>query len=65
MATEFEILDVHHHVGNAFRALGGAVDSAPELSEAEFEGHCCIEPGRPVRNMRRTEILLTKSPEKA
>ena len=37
MATEFEILDVHHHVGNAFRALGGAVDSAPELSEAEFD----------------------------
>jgi predicted TIM-barrel fold metal-dependent hydrolase len=37
MATEFEILDVHHHVGNAFRALGGAVDSAPELSESEFE----------------------------
>jgi predicted TIM-barrel fold metal-dependent hydrolase len=37
MATEFEILDVHHHVGNAFRALGGAVDSAPELGEAEFE----------------------------
>ena len=37
MSTEFEILDVHHHVGNAFRALGGAVDSAPELSGAEFD----------------------------
>jgi predicted TIM-barrel fold metal-dependent hydrolase len=35
--TDFEILDVHHHVGNAFRALGGAVDSSPELEEAEFE----------------------------
>ncbi|MAG30287.1 MAG: hypothetical protein CL908_05250 [Deltaproteobacteria bacterium] len=28
---EFEVLDVHHHVGNAFRALGGSLDSAPDL----------------------------------
>lgn len=33
----FEILDVHHHVGNAFRALGGEIESAPEFDEAEFE----------------------------
>ncbi len=37
MPTDFDVLDVHHHVGNAFRALGGAVDAAPELDEAEFE----------------------------
>jgi predicted TIM-barrel fold metal-dependent hydrolase len=37
VAVEFEILDVHHHVGNAFRALGGDIDSAPELDEVEFE----------------------------
>ena len=37
MDSEFEILDVHHHVGNAFRALGGAVDSTPQMDEAEFE----------------------------
>ena len=36
MDTGFEILDVHHHVGNAFRALGGAVDSAPDLAAEEF-----------------------------
>lgn len=33
----FEILDVHHHVGNAFRALGGAVDSAPDLTFEEYQ----------------------------
>lgn len=27
----FEVLDVHHHVGNAFRALGGDLDSAPDV----------------------------------
>ncbi len=37
MTADFDVLDVHHHVGNAFRALGGAVDSAPELDEAEYE----------------------------
>jgi len=37
MVEGFEILDVHHHVGNAFRALGGAIDSTPEMGEAEFE----------------------------
>ena len=26
----FSVLDVHHHVGNAFRALGGNLDSAPD-----------------------------------
>ncbi len=37
MNGDFEILDVHHHVGNAFRALGGAVDSAPDMEAAEYE----------------------------
>ena len=36
MSTEFEVLDVHHHVGNAFRALGGAVDSAPGLDAEQY-----------------------------
>ena len=36
MSSGFEILDVHHHVGNAFRALGGPVDSAPELQQEEY-----------------------------
>ena len=36
MPTEFSVLDVHHHVGNAFRALGGALDSAPTMSEEEY-----------------------------
>ena len=31
------MLDVHHHVGNAFRALGGDDDATPELDDAEFE----------------------------
>ena len=26
----FEVLDVHHHVGNAFRALGGDLSTAPD-----------------------------------
>lgn len=37
MTTDFEVLDVHHHVGNAFRALGGADDATPGLDEREFE----------------------------
>ncbi len=37
MDGQFEILDVHHHVGNAFRALGGEVDSTQGVTEAEFE----------------------------
>ncbi len=35
-AGEFEVLDVHHHVGNAFRALGGDLSSAPD---AETEAY--------------------------
>ena len=30
-AGGFEVLDVHHHVGNAFRALGGDLESAPDV----------------------------------
>jgi len=33
---EFEILDVHHHVGSAFLALGGDLDSAAGLSPEDF-----------------------------
>lgn len=35
MTDELEVLDVHHHVGNAFRALGGALDNAPDLEASE------------------------------
>ena len=30
------VLDVHHHVGNAFRALGGDLESAPDLAAEEY-----------------------------
>ena len=30
------VLDVHHHVGNAFRALGGALDSSGGRSASEY-----------------------------
>ena len=39
MAAEserFEVLDVHHHVGNAFRALGGDLESAPNEEAAAY-----------------------------
>ncbi len=36
MTDQFEILDVHHHVGIAFRALGGPVDSAPDLDAQTY-----------------------------
>jgi predicted TIM-barrel fold metal-dependent hydrolase len=36
VSTDFEVLDVHHHVGNAFRALGGELDSAPDLAAEEY-----------------------------
>lgn len=36
MSTDFEVLDVHHHVGNAFRALGGELDSAPDLAAEDY-----------------------------
>lgn len=34
--TELEILDVHHHVGNAFAALGGELDNAAGMTKAEY-----------------------------
>ena len=36
MSETFEVLDVHHHVGNAFRALGGDLESAPDLAAEEY-----------------------------
>lgn len=36
MPAEIPVLDVHHHVGNAFRALGGALDSAGSQSAEEY-----------------------------
>ena len=36
LAAGFEVLDVHHHVGNAFRALGGALESAPDVAAEEY-----------------------------
>ncbi|MBJ18219.1 MAG: amidohydrolase family protein [bacterium] len=36
MSDALEVLDVHHHVGNAFRALGGHLESAPELAAEEY-----------------------------
>jgi predicted TIM-barrel fold metal-dependent hydrolase len=36
MADGFDVLDVHHHVGNAFRALGGDVDQKGELSLDDY-----------------------------
>ena len=35
-AGGFRVLDVHHHVGNAFRALGGDLNSAPEIETQEY-----------------------------
>ena len=36
MPKEFDVLDVHHHVGSAFRALGGSIDE-PEAGDAEAQ----------------------------
>jgi len=35
-ADGFEVLDVHHHVGNAFRALGGDLDSAAGVETTAY-----------------------------
>ena len=35
-AGGFEVLDVHHHVGNAFRALGGDLESAPDVESQAY-----------------------------
>lgn len=35
-AGGFEVLDVHHHVGNAFRALGGDLSSAPDVETEAY-----------------------------
>jgi predicted TIM-barrel fold metal-dependent hydrolase len=35
--VELPVLDVHHHVGNAFRALGGEVELAGGLTPAEYD----------------------------
>ena len=36
MKPPLDVLDVHHHVGSAFRALGGALDQASEMSPDEY-----------------------------
>jgi len=36
LVAGFEVLDVHHHVGNAFRALGGNLESAPDLAAEDY-----------------------------
>lgn len=36
MSDRFQVLDVHHHVGNAFRALGGDLESAPDEAAEEY-----------------------------
>jgi predicted TIM-barrel fold metal-dependent hydrolase len=36
LTRSFEVLDVHHHVGNAFRALGGDVDQKGELTVEDY-----------------------------
>ena len=36
LAAGFEVLDVHHHVGNAFRALGGSLERTPDLAAEDY-----------------------------
>ena len=36
MSPDFPVLDVHHHVGNAFRSLGGSLDQAQGMTEEEY-----------------------------
>lgn len=36
MTEEYQVLDVHHHVGNAFRALGGDLENTPDLAADEY-----------------------------
>lgn len=36
VARSFDVLDVHHHVGNAFAALGGDVDQKGGLTVADY-----------------------------
>jgi len=37
VTRRFDVLDVHHHVGNAFRALGGDVDQKGGLTGADYQ----------------------------
>jgi predicted TIM-barrel fold metal-dependent hydrolase len=39
MKPDLPVLDVHHHVGNAFRALGGSLDNAQGMTEEEYVAH--------------------------
>ena len=39
MADGFPVLDVHHHVGNAFRALGGDVETDVDRGLADARAH--------------------------
>jgi len=36
MSAQFPVLDVHHHVGSAFRALGGDIGGAAGMSDKAF-----------------------------
>jgi predicted TIM-barrel fold metal-dependent hydrolase len=37
VSSDLPVVDVHHHVGNAFRALGGAVELAGDLTAEEYD----------------------------
>ena len=52
-AGGFEVLDVHHHVGNAFGALGGDLTSAPD---AETEAYRLREVEDRLRIMDEAEV---------
>jgi predicted TIM-barrel fold metal-dependent hydrolase len=46
LRRDFEVLDVHHHVGSAFRALGGSLDEPEaddEKAQADFERSARLE----------------------
>ena len=49
----FDVLDVHHHVGNAFRALGGDLSSAPD---AETEAYRSREVADRLRIMDAASV---------
>jgi len=52
-AGGFEVLDVHHHVGNAFRALGGDLASSPD---AETEAYRVREVEDRLRIMDEADV---------
>ena len=66
MADEARVLDVHHHVGNPFGPLGGALagDSGSRIDDRELDKRLEImERGGVAQAIARLQTILLSQPD--